>query len=160
MELYLDTGVLAAYYAPEPASAEAESLVRATPRPAISDLSEVELFAAVTRKVRRAELALADARRIRAEAESEAARHLEEARRQVQAFADARVRRITEISDSLIAAAEAIPARLEQAADVRRQIDELIVALGAAAEQAAREAARPAIRLPGIPEPAPTEEDA
>jgi hypothetical protein len=66
MELYLDTGVLAAYYAPEPASAEAESLVRATRRPAISDLSEVELFAAVTRKVRRAELALADARRIRA----------------------------------------------------------------------------------------------
>jgi hypothetical protein len=65
MELYLDTGVLAAYYAPEPSSAEAEGLVRATPRPAISDLSEVELFAAVTRKVRRAELALTDARRIR-----------------------------------------------------------------------------------------------
>jgi hypothetical protein len=65
MELYLDTGVLAAYYAPEPASAEAEGLVRATPHPAISDLSEVELFAAITRKVRRAELALTDARRIR-----------------------------------------------------------------------------------------------
>jgi hypothetical protein len=66
MELYLDTGVLAAYYAPEPASAEAEGLVRATPHPAISDLSEVELFAAITRKLRRAELALTDARRIRA----------------------------------------------------------------------------------------------
>jgi len=65
MELYLDTGVLAAYYAPEPSSAEAEGLVRATPRPAISDLAEVELFAAVTRKVRRAELGLTDARRIR-----------------------------------------------------------------------------------------------
>lgn len=66
MELYLDTGVLAAYYAPEPASAEAEGLVRAAAQPAISDLTEVELFAAVTRKVRRAELSLPDARRIRA----------------------------------------------------------------------------------------------
>jgi hypothetical protein len=66
MELYLETGVLAAYYAPEAASAEAEGLVRATAQPAISDLGEVELFAALTRKVRRAELAMADARRIRA----------------------------------------------------------------------------------------------
>lgn len=66
MELYLETGVLAAYYAPEAASAEAEGLVRATAQPAISDLCEVELFAALTRKVRRAELAMADARRVRA----------------------------------------------------------------------------------------------
>jgi predicted nucleic acid-binding protein len=66
MELYLETGVLAAYYAPEAVSAEAEGLVRATAQPAISDLVEVELFAALNRKVRRAELAMADARRIRA----------------------------------------------------------------------------------------------
>ncbi len=33
---------------------------------------------------------------------------------------------------------------------MRRQVDELIVALGAAAEQAAREAGRPAIKLPEI----------
>lgn len=65
MELYLDTGVLAAYYAPERSSAEAEGLVRSVPQPAISDLTEVELFAALAAKVERAELAAADARRIR-----------------------------------------------------------------------------------------------
>lgn len=65
MELYLDTGVLAAYYAPEPSSEEAEGLVRSVPQPAISDLTEVELFAGLSAKVRRAELAQADARRIR-----------------------------------------------------------------------------------------------
>src|SRR3954452_16698132 len=59
-----------------------------------------------------------DAQRIRAAAEAQAAQHLEEARRQVQSFADARVRRITDITDALIAAAESIPGRLEDAADV------------------------------------------
>lgn len=66
MELYLDTGVVAAYYLPDPRSREAESLVRATHQPAVSDLTEVELFAALARKVRRAELALDDCRRIQA----------------------------------------------------------------------------------------------
>jgi len=101
-----------------------------------------------------------DAHHIRAQAEADAARHLEEARRHVQSFADARVRRISELTDELIAASENIPGRLDEAANVRRQIDELIVALGAAAEQAAREAGRPAIRLPGIAEPPPTEGEA
>jgi hypothetical protein len=43
---------------------------------------------------------------------------------------------------------------------VRRQVDELIVALGAAAEQAAREAGRPAIKLPDIGSVQPPAPDA
>jgi F-type H+-transporting ATPase subunit b len=100
-----------------------------------------------------------DAQRIREQAQAEAGRHLAEAHARVQAFADARVRRITELTDALIAAAETIPTRLGEAVDVRRQVDELIVALGAAAEQAAREAGRPAIRLPGVGEQPPAPED-
>lgn len=93
-----------------------------------------------------------DARRIRAAAEAEAQRHLEDARRRVQAFADARVRRIAELTDELVAAADGLPAQLDGALAVRRQVDDLIAALGTAAEQAAREAARPAIKLPSIDE--------
>jgi len=53
---YLDTSVLAAYYCPEPLSDEAESIVRASRTPAICDLTEVELFSALSRKVRTREL--------------------------------------------------------------------------------------------------------
>lgn len=63
--LYLDTALLAAYYAPEPASEEAESIVRASAQPAISDLTELELVAALSRKARHLELSLDDARRLR-----------------------------------------------------------------------------------------------
>jgi predicted nucleic acid-binding protein len=65
VRLYIDTGVVAAYYLPDPASVEAEDLLHAFPSPAISDLSEVELLAALARRVRRAQLAAADALRVR-----------------------------------------------------------------------------------------------
>jgi hypothetical protein len=91
-----------------------------------------------------------DARQVLAAAQDQAQRHLEESRRRVQAFADARVRRIAELTDALTAAADGLPEKLAEATQVRRQVDELIVALGAAAEQAAREAGRPAIKLPEI----------
>ncbi|MEM7483159.1 MAG: type II toxin-antitoxin system VapC family toxin [Acidobacteriota bacterium] len=66
MKLYLDSSVLAAYYTPEAHSEPAESMLRAAPAPAVSDLSELELFSALSAKVERAELALDDARRIQA----------------------------------------------------------------------------------------------
>lgn len=66
MKIYVDPSVLAAYYAPDRRSGEAESLLRAFPGPAVSNLGEVELFAAVARKVRRRELDERDADRIRA----------------------------------------------------------------------------------------------
>ncbi len=62
--IYLDTSVLAAYYCPEPLSQEAESIVRSKPSPAISDLTEVELLSALSRKVRTRELDATEAERI------------------------------------------------------------------------------------------------
>jgi uncharacterized protein len=65
MKLYVDTGLLAAYYTPEPLSAEAEELLRAFPGPAVSDLTEIELVAALALRVRAAGLASSDAQRVR-----------------------------------------------------------------------------------------------
>jgi len=65
MKLYVDTGLLAAYYTPEPLSGEVEALLQAFPGPAVSDLTKVELLATLTRKVRAAGLAASDAQRIR-----------------------------------------------------------------------------------------------
>ena len=62
--LYVDTSVVAAYYCPEPLSAQAETALRTTVRPAISDLTEVELYAAVARKVRDAGMTRADAHKV------------------------------------------------------------------------------------------------
>ncbi len=65
--IYLDATVLAAYYCPEPLSPKAERLIRAEPRPALSDLTEVELFSALSRKTRLRELSREDAERIAAQ---------------------------------------------------------------------------------------------
>ncbi|MGH9460305.1 MAG: type II toxin-antitoxin system VapC family toxin [Vicinamibacteria bacterium] len=62
--IYLDSSVLAAYYCPEPLSTKAEQLIRSQTRPALSDLTEVELFSAVSRKTRVRELSRVDAERI------------------------------------------------------------------------------------------------
>ncbi len=50
--LYVDTSVLVAYYCPEPLSEQAEAAITSQSRPAISALTELELFSAVARKVR------------------------------------------------------------------------------------------------------------
>lgn len=65
--IYVDTSVLAAYYCPEPLSQEAERIVRSRPSPSISDLTEVELVSALSRKVRTGELDVTEAERIAAE---------------------------------------------------------------------------------------------
>ena len=62
--IYLDTSILVAYYCPEALSVAAEHLVRARVRPSISDLTEVELLSAVSRKIRANELELREAGRI------------------------------------------------------------------------------------------------
>ena len=61
---YIDTSVLAAYYCPEPLSEEAESLLTSMEHPSISTLTELELFSAVSRKVREGNIAKADGDRI------------------------------------------------------------------------------------------------
>ena len=54
--IYLDTSIVVAYYCPELLSHRAEQLIRAHSQPAVSDLTEVELRSALSRKVRLAEL--------------------------------------------------------------------------------------------------------
>jgi len=53
---YVDTSVVAAYYCPEPLSDKAGNFLTTHARPAISPLTELELFSAVSRKVREGEL--------------------------------------------------------------------------------------------------------
>ncbi len=60
---YIDTSVLAAYYCPEPLSEKAEKIITASGKPAISTLTQLELFSAVSRKVREG-LSLEDGNRI------------------------------------------------------------------------------------------------
>jgi predicted nucleic acid-binding protein len=61
---YVDTSVLAAYYCPEPLSERVEQLLRDQVKPALSYLTEVELFSAVAKKVRTEEMGRADGNRI------------------------------------------------------------------------------------------------
>jgi predicted nucleic acid-binding protein len=61
---YLDTSVLVAYYCPEPLSRQVQELLVESVKPAISYLTEVELYSAVARKVRAREISGVDGNRI------------------------------------------------------------------------------------------------
>jgi len=61
---YIDTSVIVAYYYPEPLSEKAEAFLMAHLRPAISTLTEVEMFSALSRKIREGELSRKDAAKI------------------------------------------------------------------------------------------------
>lgn len=65
--IYLDTSILTAYYCPEPLSREAQRLVRSAASPSISDLTEVELLSALSRKTRLAQLEPSEAQRVLAQ---------------------------------------------------------------------------------------------
>jgi predicted nucleic acid-binding protein len=64
--VYVDTSVLVAYYCPERLSEKAEKLLMSFVRPAISSLTEVEFFSAISGKVRKKEINLKDAGRLTA----------------------------------------------------------------------------------------------
>jgi predicted nucleic acid-binding protein len=61
---YIDTSVIVAFYSPEPLSEKAEALLMAHLHPAISTLTEVEMFSALSRKIREGGLSRKDAGRI------------------------------------------------------------------------------------------------
>ena len=61
--MYIDTSLLVPYYCPETLSPMAERVLRGDPRPAVSDLVEVEFFCALARKVRAREMPATDALR-------------------------------------------------------------------------------------------------
>jgi hypothetical protein len=81
-----------------------------------------------------------EAGRLRGEATEEAQRYLDYSRRRADDLVAERQRRIAEISDEIISKAEAVVGRLEDAAPVREGFDNLVRALGDAAERLAREA--------------------
>jgi uncharacterized protein len=64
LSFYVDTSVLVAYYCPEPLSDKAEKFLTTHKQPAISALTELELFSAVSRKVREGGISKRDANRI------------------------------------------------------------------------------------------------
>jgi predicted nucleic acid-binding protein len=64
--VYIDTSVLVAYYSPEPLSEKVEAFLRDQDGVAISSLTELELFSALSRKVREGQIEKADARKIAA----------------------------------------------------------------------------------------------
>jgi len=61
---YIDTSVLVAYYCPEALSEQVQDFLSEQVKPAISTLTEVELFSAIARKVRMGDLDQADGNRI------------------------------------------------------------------------------------------------
>ena len=61
--MYIDTSLLVPYYCPEALSRVAERMLRGDPRPAVSDLVEIEFVSALSRKVRAREMSVADAAR-------------------------------------------------------------------------------------------------
>jgi predicted nucleic acid-binding protein len=58
---YIDTSVIVAYYCPEPMSEKAEAFLIGHLRPTISTLTEVEMFSALSLKVREGGLSRKDA---------------------------------------------------------------------------------------------------
>lgn len=61
---YVDTSVLVAYYCPEPLSEKVDTFLTAHTNPIISGLTEVELFSALSKKVRNKEMKQKDAGRV------------------------------------------------------------------------------------------------
>ena len=68
--IYIDTSVLAAYYCPEILSDQVQLYLSRQVKPALSFLTEVELYSAVSRKVRSQEMETVDANRIFAKFQS------------------------------------------------------------------------------------------
>jgi predicted nucleic acid-binding protein len=62
--VYVDTSVLVAYYCPEPLSEKVEIFLTTHTKPIISALTEIELFSAVSKKVRTKEMKRKDAGRV------------------------------------------------------------------------------------------------
>ena len=81
-----------------------------------------------------------EAVRLHAEAKADAARYAERARHHIDHLVHERQRRISELSDELIAKSEAVVGRLDDAEPIRRGFENLVEALGDAAERLAREA--------------------
>jgi hypothetical protein len=97
-----------------------------------------------------------DAQMRRRAIEDEARHLLDDARRDAEAFLAERQKRIAELSDSILERSEQVLARLERAEEVRRQLVEVVDALGQTAAQLAADAGlgeASAATAPSAPEP-------
>jgi hypothetical protein len=93
----------------------------------------------------------ADAERIRREATRRVEEYLAASRRRIDAFATARIERITELTEGVIEAAASIQERFEQAATIQREVHTMVEALGTVAAAVASEAAQASPTLPRGP---------
>ncbi len=91
-------------------------------------------------------------------AEEEARLIIEDARREAEAYLAQRVRRISELSDTIVERAETILSRLDRATEAKRQLQGLADSLGETAERMSREIAEgdlspaePAEPTPSVP---------
>src|SRR5436190_13346634 len=73
-------------------------------------------------------------------AEEEGRRIVEDAKRDAEALLEERVRRIGELSDTIIDRSEGLLSRLDRAEEVRRELQSLVDELGNTAARLAREA--------------------
>jgi hypothetical protein len=104
-----------------------------------------------------------DAQMRRRAIEEEARHYLDDARRDAEAFLAERQRRISELSDSILERSEQVLARLDRAEEVRRQLVEVVDALGQTAGRLTDDAGlagaharrRPAVEEPPIVETEP-----
>src|SRR5438874_2244072 len=87
--------------------------------------------------------------------EEEARRIIEDAKADADAYLAERIRRIEELSDTVVERAETIVARLDRAEEVRQQLQSLADALGESAERLANEVRvgtpPPTVRSPSSP---------
>jgi hypothetical protein len=90
-------------------------------------------------------------------AEAERARFLEDAKAEAEALLEERMKRISELSDSLIEGAEAILMRIDGAQEVKRQLETMVHALAHAAEELAAESEKS--RNPQRPRPVAVDDE-
>jgi DNA anti-recombination protein RmuC len=130
-------------------AARVQSVLSAAEREATELQREVERSAE-----QRATEILLDAERqgqqMLSEADELARAHLEETRARLDAYAADRIQRIHAATERLLAAAEGLAERFEEALAARRSLADLMSALGGAAEDAAAEVRGP---LPPVPPP-------
>ena len=118
-----------AHYTQEPVSSELGERVRAI----------VAAAEGMANAVREEADQYAEARR--REAEEEAGQRLREARERADRLVQERLLRMSELSDSIVARAEAVLDRLGAAEEVRRQLDQIVSSLGDASQQLSDEQA-------------------
>src|SRR3954447_11789852 len=130
-------------------AAHVQSVLSAAEREATALQREVEMSA----ERRATEILLAaeaESQRMIREADDAARLHLDETRERLDAYAADRIQRIHDATERLLAAAEELAERFEEAVDARRGVASRLSALGRAAEGAAADVRGP---LPPVPPP-------